>query len=144
MAGSALLIKTYSELISLPTFEERVRYVLLRDLSPSMIVFGGMRWVNQALYHSQEWKNFRRDIILRDCGNELAFEGRPIEGKVIIHHLNALRVEDFEKNTSKIWDPENVISVSLDMHNFIHFGKNVGVPKHDYVPRQPNDTIPWR
>lgn len=145
MDGSGLLIKTYSEMLTLPTFEERVRYLQLRGQDPGYKIFGDQRWVNQRFYDSREWRDLRRDIILRDRGNELAFEGRPIAGKIMVHHINPLRIEDFELMTDKILDPENLVSMSLDMHNFIHFA--IGSYKAklpDYVPRQPNDTIPWR
>ena len=137
--------KSYSELLTLRTFEERVRYLQLRGQDPGYKTFGDQRWLNQALYNSREWHNLRRDIILRDNGNELAFEGRPIAGKIMVHHINPLRIEDFENQTDKIFDPENLVIMSYDMHNFIHFA--IGSYKDklpDYVPRSPNDTCPWR
>lgn len=138
-------MKTYSEMLSLPTFEERVRYLQLRGQKPSYKTFGDQRWLNQRLYGSDEWHRLRRDIILRDNGNELAFEGRPIVGKIMVHHINPLRPEDFEKMTSKIFDPDNLVIMSYDMHNFIHYALGSYTDEWpDYVPRQPNDTIPWR
>ena len=137
--------KTYSEMLTLRTFEERVRYLQLRGFDPGYKIFGDQRWVNQELYRSKEWHQLRRDIILRDNGNELAFEGRPIAGKIIVHHINPLRIEDFENQTGKIFDPDNLVCMSLDMHNFIHYA--IGSYKAklpDYVPRSKNDTCPWR
>ena len=145
MVGLGPLAKCYSELITFPTLEERVRYLQLRGFDPSYKIFGENRWMNQRLYNSPEWRSLRREIILRDNGNELAVEGRPIEGKIVVHHINPLRIEDFEHQTEKIFSPENLISMSFDMHNFIHYG--IGTYKAsrpDYVPRYKNDTIPWR
>lgn len=101
--------------------------------------------MNQRLYASKEWKDLRRKIIIRDNGNDLAFNGRSIVGKIMVHHINPLLPEDFETLSDKIFDPENLVSVSFDMHNFIHYA--VGTYKEnlpDYVPRYKNDTCPWR
>ena len=138
-------IKTYSELITLPSFEERVRYLQLRGQDPGYKTFGDSRWMNQELYRSTIWHNLRRDIIIRDCGNDLAFDGRPIAGKIVVHHINPLRPEDFELGSDKIFDPENLVCVSYDMHNFIHFAVGSYKAKMpDYTPRYKNDTCPWR
>lgn len=137
--------KSYSELLTFHSFEERVRYLQLRGQDPGYKTFGDQRWLNQKLYGSPEWHRLRRDIILRDNGNELAFDGRPIAGKIMVHHINPLRIEDFENMTNRIFDPENLVIMSYDMHNFIHFA--IGSYKEnlpDYVPRQQNDTCPWR
>ena len=110
-----------------------------------METFGNARWVNQILYRSYEWNKVRRDVILRDCGNELAFEGRPIEGKIIVHHIDPLRYEDFELQSRKIFDPENLICMSFDMHNFIHYGMGTYTERLEaWEPRKQNDTCPWR
>lgn len=145
MAGLGNLIKTYSELITLPTFEERVRYLQLKGALPSMETFGDARWVNQILYRSYEWNKVRRDVIIRDNGNELAMDGRPIEGKIIVHHIDPLRYEDFELKSRKIFDPENLICMSFDMHNFIHYGKGKYYERLEaWEPRKQYDTCPWR
>lgn len=143
--GSGPLIKTYSELITIPTFEGRVRYLQLWGVDPFVQTFGDQRYVNQGLYHSRSWKKLRRDIILRDNGNDLAFEGRPILDKIMVHHINPLRIEDFELGTDKIFDPENLVCVSYDMHNIIHYAMGpYRLSKNEWVPRSKNDTIPWR
>lgn len=138
--------KSYSEMLTLRTFEERVRYLQLRGFDPCYKTFGDQRWLNQKLYRSKEWHQLRRDIIIRDNGNELAFEGRPITGKIMVHHINPLRPEDFEIMSSKIFDPENLVIMSYDMHNFIHYAVGSYKVEHenDYVPRSKNDTCPWR
>lgn len=135
--------KTYSDLISLPTFEERVRYAQLLDYTSIGGTFGEDRWMNQKLYHSWQWQQVRREVILRDCGNELAFEGRPIKGKIIVHHLNPITVDDFEHNIDKIFDMENLVTVSFDLHNVIHFCMNQ-ITEQTYTPRRPGDLCPWK
>lgn len=136
------LSKTYSELIKLKTFEERFEYLKLKGIVGEQ-TFGGSRQLNQVLYASPEWKSFRRQIILRDQGFDLGCEDHLINGVVYIHHINPLTIEDITKRTSNIFNPENVISVSFDTHQAIHYGDK-NLLHLDYVERKPNDTCPWR
>lgn len=135
-------MRTYSELIQLPTFEERYEYLKTESLVGD-ITFGGGRWLNQALYMSPEWKEFRLDIILRDGSCDLAMPDYEIYGKVIVHHLNPITKEDIILRRSCVFDPENVVCVSHKTHNAIHFGDDKQLPQQ-YVERKPNDTCPWR
>ena len=135
-------IKTYSELITIPTFEERFEYLQLKG-SVGKDTFGYDRHLNQVLYHSPEWKRLRNQIIIRDCGCDLACEGYDIHSKVLIHHLNPITVEDVLARSRKVFDPDNLVCVSHNTHNAIHYGDVdllVTVP----IIRTKNDTCPWR
>lgn len=137
-------MKRYSELISLPTFEERFRYASLGGMVGSE-TFGCHRYLNQVLYNSAEWRNFRRKIIIRDEGRDLAHPDYLIDGpKILIHHLNPITVEDVVNRDSKIFDPENVVCVSFDTHQAIHYGDKSYLNRNRLIERRPNDTCPWR
>lgn len=135
-------IKTYSELITIPTFLERFKYLQIGG-QVGAETFGYDRYLNQILYKTKEWKRFRRDIIVRDCGCDMACEGYEVLDRIIIHHIDPLTVEDILRRDPKIFDPENVIAVSLNTHNAIHYGDesllNLGP-----IERTPNDTCPWK
>lgn len=136
-------IKCYSELITLPTFIERFRYLKL-DGSVGMDTFGHDRWLNQVLYRSPEWKRFRNGIIIRDNGCDLGCEDRPIMfGKIMIHHINPLTIEDVLNRDPKIFDEENVISTIMLTHNAIHYGDE-SILYQEPIERKPNDTCPWK
>lgn len=136
-------IKTYSELIALPTFEERYRYLRMGG-SVGKETFGFDRYLNQKFYSSIEWKRFRRDVILRDMGCDLGIEDRPIQGLIIIHHLNAIDPKDIqEKNVRVLLNFENVICVSHNTHNAIHYGDD-SLLFTDPIIRTKNDTCPWK
>ena len=136
------MIRTYSELIQLPTFEERFEYLRL-DGSVGQATFGYDRYLNQILYNSPEWKRFRRDIIIRDNGCDLTYEGYEIRGRIIIHHINTISIEDIVNRNSMVFDPENVITTTHNTHNAIHYGDKellVTVP----IERSANDTCLWK
>lgn len=136
-------IKTYSELITIPTFEERYRYLRMGG-SVGKETFGFDRYLNQKFYSSLEWKRFRRDVILRDMGCDLGIEDRAIQGLIIIHHLNAINPKDIqEKNIRVLLDFENVICVSHNTHNAIHYGDD-SLLFTDPIVRTKNDTCPWK
>lgn len=134
-------ILTYSELIQLPSFEERFRYLKLNGVV-SDITFGSHRYLNQKLYNSKEWKDIRKYVIARDNGCDLACEGFDIFDKPIIHHINPLTIEDIVEGSEKIFDLENLITISDKTHRALHYG--------DYIPnepflheRTPGDTKLW-
>ena len=135
-------IKTYSELITIPTFLGRFRYLKLGGLV-GQETFGFDRYLNQTLYQSGEWKRFRRDMILRDNGLDLACEGYEIAGKVMVHHIDPLTIQDIIRRDPKIFDPENIICVSMNTHNAIHYGDE-GLLITEPVIRTKNDTCPWK
>lgn len=137
------MIRTYSELIRLPTFLERFRYLQLSG-QVGVETFGYDRYLNQILYRTGEWKRFRREIIIRDNGCDLACEGYDIVGqKILVHHLNPISVEDVLRRDPKVFDPENVICTILNTHNAIHYGDE-SLLVTEPIERKPNDTCPWR
>ena len=84
------MIKTYSELIQFETFIERYNYLKLCS-SIGIETFGHSRYINQILYRSEEWKSFRREIIIRDNGCDLGVEGFDITGTfIVIHHISSV------------------------------------------------------
>lgn len=135
-------IKTYSELITIPSFIDRFNYIKLGGLV-GQETFGFDRYLNQTLYTSNEWKRFRRDIIIRDNGLDLACDGYEIGGKIIVHHIDPLTIQDIIRRDPKIFDPENVICVSMNTHNAIHYGDE-SLLFTEPIVRTKNDTCPWR
>lgn len=135
-------IKTYSELITLPTYEERFNYLKLEGVVGEM-TFGFDRYLNQKLYTSQEWKTVRNQVIVRDNGCDLACEGYEIYGKILIHHINPITVEDIINRNPIIFDLENLITTIHNTHNAIHYGDENLLIKGP-IERTKNDTIPWR
>lgn len=135
-------IKTYSELIHLPTFEDRFEYLKLKG-SVGKDTFGHDRYLNQVFYSSMEWRRLRDEIIIRDNGCDLGIEGREIGGKVYIHHLNPLGANDILTHSEYLVNPEYLICVSFETHNAIHYG-DINLLPRDPIERKRNDTCPWR
>ena len=135
-------IKTYSELIAIPTFLERYRYLKIGGRIGEE-TFGYDRYLNQTLYRSPEWKRFRRDMILRDNGLDLACDGYEIYEKILVHHIDPITPRDVIRRDPKIFDPENVVCVSLNTHNAIHYGDE-SLLMLDPIVRTKNDTCPWK
>lgn len=133
---------TYSNLITLSTFEDRYHYLRLNK-SVAEKTFGFDRYLNQQFYRSEEWKQLRNQIIVRDNGCDLAFPGRTIFGRIYIHHMNPITKEDLLHSSEFLLNPEFLICVSFDTHNAIHYGDE-SLIIHDYVERTPNDTTLWR
>lgn len=134
--------KTYSELIAIPTYEDRFKYLQLQG-AVGKDTFGYDRYLNQVLYNSQEWKRFRNEIIIRDNGCDLAFEGYDIHGRILVHHINPITVDDVINRNPLVFDPENVICVTHNTHNAIHYGDEsllITAP----IERTRNDTCPWK
>lgn len=135
-------IKTYSELITIPTFVERFRYLKLGGIIGEE-TFGFDRYLNQMLYKSQRWINTRDYVIIRDNGCDLAMEGHDIRGKILVHHMNPITIDDILHERDCVFDPEFLISTMLSTHNAIHYGDEsllVVAP----IERRQNDTCPWR
>ena len=137
-----MLTKSYRNLILLPTFKERFEYLKLAGTVVES-TFGFDRYLNQRFYQSREWRQFRSKVIARDEGNDMGIKDYPISGTVIIHHINPLSVKDFEEQSDLLFDMNNVICVSHNTHEAIHYGDESLLPK-DPIERKPNDTIPWR
>lgn len=136
------MVKSYSELIRLPTFEERFEYCALHG-KVGISTFGSHRFLNQDFYSRPEWKKVRRKVIIRDCGCDLGIEGREIGDRIYIHHLNPVTMDDLICARPILFDPDNLICVSHNTHEAIHYGdKNLLFT--GLTERRPNDTAPWR
>ena len=136
------MIKTYTDLILLPTFEERYNYLRL-DGKVGEDTFGFDRYLNQVFYRSQKWKSIRDYVIVRDNGCDLGIEGREINGRIYIHHMNPITLRDITNESAFLLDPEYLISVTHDTHNAIHYG-NENLLIKGPIERTKNDTCPWR
>lgn len=134
-------MRCYSELILLPTFEERYEYLRLKG-SVGRETFGWDRYLNQALYRSTEWKRLRSRVVIRDGGNDLALDGYPVLARGQIHHINPLTPEQILDRDPAVFDPENLVLVSIATHNAIHYGVGRLSPKTP-IERSPNDQCPW-
>lgn len=137
------MIRRYSELIQLSTFEERFNYLKLNGVVANE-TFGFDRYLNQQFYRSAEWKRVRQQVIIRDRGCDLAVPDHEIFDHIIVHHMNPMSLEDIENNPELLLDPEYLICVSLDTHNAIHYGDGNYGNKDVIVDRIPGDTTLWR
>lgn len=135
--------KSYSELSQLKTYEERFKYLQIGG-RVGIETFGYDRYLNQVFYNSPEWKKVRDQIIIRDNGCDLGLEGYPIQGKVIIHHINSINIDDVLEVNPDIFDPEYLVCVSHLTHSALHYGDDTYPDRFKVVERKPNDTIPWR
>lgn len=135
------MIRTFSELKRLKTFEERFEYLKLSG-SVGESTFGFDRYLNQALYRSKEWKDLRNEIIIRDNGCDLGIEGREINDRIIIHHMNPLTADDVINRSDFVYDPNYLICVSFITHDAIHYGDISLLPKLP-IERKPGDTTLW-
>lgn len=136
------MMKSYSELIRIPSFEERFQYLRINGIVGEE-TFGCDRYLNQIFYKSEEWKRIRRRVIIRDNGCDLAWDEYEIKGIIIIHHINPITKEDILDRSSKLFDLENLICTSVNTHKAIHYGNEEMLPKK-IVERTMNDTCPWK
>ena len=136
------MIRTYSELKTLKTFDERYEYLKLNG-NVADVTFGFDRYINQKFYHSDLWKKIRRKIISRDLGCDLAVKGYDIKGKILIHHMNPIEIKDIVNITEYLINPEYLITVCLQTHNAIHYGNMMNNP-NVLIERRPGDTCPWK
>lgn len=135
-------IRTYGELIKLPTFKERFRYLKLNG-KVAEETFGFDRYLNQQFYKSNEWLELRDYIIIRDCGCDLGITDREIYKRIIIHHMNPITKYDIINRTDMLLNPEYLICTTKRTHDAIHYGdENIlyDLP----IERTKNDTCPWR
>ena len=136
-------IRTYSELITLPTYIERFNYLKLGD-KVGADTFGFDRYLNQKFYHQDpRWRSARDKVIIRDNGCDLGIEGYEIQGKIIVHHMNPITMDDIINKRDWIYDPEFLICTVHNTHNAIHYGDDNLLFKGPVV-RTPNDTCPWK
>ena len=136
------IIRTYSELIRLPTFRERFDYLKM-DGQVGNETFGFDRYLNQRFYHSTEWRSVRDFVIARDLGRDLGAEGYEIYGKIYIHHMNPITQTDIVHSNANMIDPEFLICTTHDTHNAIHYG-DASLLITEPIERKLNDTCPWR
>lgn len=136
-------IKGYNELSSLSTFAERYEY-LRSNNQVCKSTFGYDRYLNQKFYNSAEWKSIRDKIIVRDNGCDMGLKDYPIKGKIYIHHIEPLTLDDISCNSYKMLDPNNLVCVSLATHNAIHYGDDTIVKDKNIQERSKNDMCPWR
>lgn len=137
-----MIIKRYSELKQLKTFEERFEYLRLNG-RVGQDTFGFDRVFNQMFYRSTEWKRLRDYVIARDNGCDLGIEGREIYTRPIIHHMNPITLDDIRENTEFLMNPEYLITTIHSTHNAIHYGDQNLLTK-DPITRTKNDTCPWK
>lgn len=136
------MIRTYSELIKIPTYKERFEYLKL-DGVVGKATFGSRRYLNQKFYTSYEWKRIRDVVITRDLGRDLAMEGYDIEGRIQIHHMNPMMIQDVIMHSDDILNPEYLITTSYNTHKAIHYS-NEDMLVLPPLKRMPNDTCPWK
>ena len=137
-----MTIKTYSELITFPTFKERYEYLRLKGRVGEE-TFGFDRYLNQVFYKSKEWRSVRDYVIARDNGCDLGMEGYEIFGQILIHHMNPITKEDILERKDVLLNPEYLITTVKNTHDAIHYGDGnllVTAP----IERRKNDTCPWR
>jgi len=135
------MIRTYSELAELPTFEDRYRYLALRG-TVGRSTFGFDRWVNQRFYRSRQWKQIRNHVILRDDGCDLGMRDYEIHSNLVIHHMNPMGVDEIVHGDEDILDPEFLITTTHQTHNAIHYGDESLLPRK-HIDRRAGDTQLW-
>lgn len=138
---TAMEVRTYTELLSIPTFEERFKYLKL-DGHVGEETFGFDRYLNQVFYHSYEWKQVRNAVIVRDMGYDLGSEDRPIFGKILVHHMNPITLKDISVRSEYLLNPDYLISTCKRTHDAIHFGDET-ILYENPIERRPGDTCPW-
>lgn len=136
------MIRTYTDLIAIPTFVDRFEYLKLMG-SVGADTFGYDRYLNQIFYTTREWRHLRDQVILRDMGRDLAMEGYEIHGKIYIHHLNPISKDDIIERSEYLMNPEFLVCTSFETHNAIHYG-NADNLRSVPIERRANDTCPWK
>lgn len=135
------MIRTHRELVQLPTFEERYRYLRLSG-TVGATTFGYDRYLNQLLYRSARWRSTRDKVIIRDEGCDLAMLGYEVQDRIIIHHMNPITIADIENDRDEIYDLRFLITTSHYTHEAIHYGDERLLPQIP-IERKPFDTVPW-
>lgn len=135
--------RSYTELIRLKTYRDRLEYLMLYQI-PGEDTFGGLRHLNQKFYSSREWGLVRNHVIARDNGFDLGCRDYPISGRVYVHHMNPITPATLTHSLYLALEPEFLITTSLDTHNKIHFLRDISeIESLEYTPRQPGDTKLW-
>lgn len=137
------LIRSYSDLKRLNSFEDRFNYLKLNG-TVSRETFGVERYLNQVFYKSDEWLSVRDKVIIRDHGCDLGIRDREIIGSsILVHHMNVLTIDDIVNKTDFLLNPEYLISTSHNTHNALHYGTTDSL-KNFIFDRKPNDMCPWK
>ena len=136
------MLRTYTELIKIPTFNERFAYLKLSG-KVGKETFGLDRYLNQKFYQTAEWKRIRDKVIIRDNGCDLGMDGYEIYDRIYIHHMNPITVEDIIEHSEFVLDPNQLICCSFSTHNAIHYGEEA-LHGREPVVRTQNDTCPWK
>lgn len=134
--------KSYTEMLRYSTLLDRYNYLKL-DGQVGQETFGFSRYLNQVLYCSNEWKRFRREVIIRDNGCIFGLEGYDIKSRLIVHHINPITLEQIEERDPMVFSMDNVVCVSHEVHEAIHYGDKSLLPQEP-IERKPFDTCPWR
>ncbi len=137
-----MIIRTYSELSKLKTFEERYRYLRLNG-KVGEETFGFDRWLNQRFYKDPEWLSIRDKVIIRDNGCDLGIKDRKITGRIIVHHMNPITKEDILRRSDFLLNPDYLICTVKNTHDAIHYGDD-SLLINEFVERSRNDTCPWK
>lgn len=138
------MIRTYSDLLTMQSFDERFEYLRLNG-GVGEETFGFDRWLNQVFYRTPEWRRARREVIIRDCGFDLGCQTHPIIAQqIIIHHMNPITVEDIKDRSDLLLDPNYLITTTDATHRAIHYGDSRYLDRLKVVERTPFDTCPWR
>ncbi len=140
-------MKTLTELLKYKTLKDRFNYLKCSQFIGDE-TFGSNRYLNQALYKNKIWRDVRRKVILRDNSNELSLDGYPIRGQIIVHHINPITIDDIVNGNPFVYDMNNLISCSQNMHNAIHYNMDcdtlISLYFTEYHERMPGDTTLWR
>lgn len=136
-----MITRSYRELRRIDSFEERFRYLALRG-EVGASTFGYDRWLNQRFYTSREWKHIRNQVIIRDNGCDLGVDGYEIHDRILIHHMNPVKVEHIHNGDEDLLNPDFLITTTHRTHNAIHYGDESLLPK-PFVPRRHGDTKLW-
>ena len=142
IAGRAMKNKCYSELSKILDYEERFEYLKIGG-AVGVATFGGNRWLNQLFYHDDAWKSVCRKIKIRDNFCDMGHPDYELKSRILVHHIDPITKEDILNRSDKLFDPENLITVSFLTHQAIHYGDFDLLPKGP-AERSPFDTCPWR
>lgn len=129
------MMKSYTELILLDNFNDRLEYLKLLDNNAT-----SPRHMSMPFYQSRTWKHVRKTIIDRDLGFDLGIFGLYIDGAVLVHHINPINENDIIYHTDRLLNPENLITVSTSTHNVIHYNSE---EREEWIERAPGDTKLW-
>lgn len=138
------ILRTYTELVRIPTFQERFEYLKLSG-KVGEETFGVDRYLNQLFYHGGPWQEVRHEIVVRDLGHDLAMPDDVYEifGSIFIHHMNPVSLEELLDCSDNLLIPEYLVCTSKKTHDAIHYSRTAPIPQI-FIERRPGDTCPWK